>query len=161
MLCTQYRIVSKYVSMIKLRGNWNHCIVGLNFNLYYRYFQPKLSMAKCRRNVENFLEACRKIGVDKVGYEVQNWTSLLQTGFFCMAVTHPLKCCVLDINYNLLAHVSASRCFHMMKFTSFSTLICLSFINILYHCFAKWHIAFILCVHHVNTDLSLLHYITG
>ncbi|XP_018121085.1 DISP complex protein LRCH3 isoform X2 [Xenopus laevis] len=29
---------------------------------------PKLSMAKCRRNVENFLEACRKIGVpqDKV-----------------------------------------------------------------------------------------------
>ncbi|XP_051869229.1 leucine-rich repeat and calponin homology domain-containing protein 1 isoform X2 [Pristis pectinata] len=24
---------------------------------------PKLSMAKCRRNVENFLEACRKIGV--------------------------------------------------------------------------------------------------
>ncbi|XP_041419164.1 UAP56-interacting factor-like isoform X2 [Xenopus laevis] len=30
--------------------------------------KPKLSMAKCRRNVENFLEACRKIGVpqDKV-----------------------------------------------------------------------------------------------
>ncbi|XP_063298929.1 DISP complex protein LRCH3 isoform X1 [Pelobates fuscus] len=29
---------------------------------------PKLTMAKCRRNVENFLEACRKIGVpqDKV-----------------------------------------------------------------------------------------------
>ncbi|XP_074658523.1 uncharacterized protein LOC141911413 isoform X2 [Tubulanus polymorphus] len=26
---------------------------------------PNLSMAKCRRNVENFLEACRKIGVDK------------------------------------------------------------------------------------------------
>ncbi|PNJ03352.1 LRCH3 isoform 13, partial [Pongo abelii] len=24
---------------------------------------PKLTMAKCRRNVENFLEACRKIGV--------------------------------------------------------------------------------------------------
>lgn len=24
---------------------------------------PKLSMAKCRRNVENFLEACRKMGV--------------------------------------------------------------------------------------------------
>nr|XP_019966274.1 PREDICTED: leucine-rich repeat and calponin homology domain-containing protein 1-like isoform X2 [Paralichthys olivaceus] len=24
---------------------------------------PKLSMAKCRRNVENFLDACRKIGV--------------------------------------------------------------------------------------------------
>ncbi|MED6271667.1 Leucine-rich repeat and calponin y domain-containing protein 2 [Characodon lateralis] len=24
---------------------------------------PKLSMAKCRRNVENFLEACKKLGV--------------------------------------------------------------------------------------------------
>lgn len=24
---------------------------------------PKLSMAKCRRNVENFLDACRKMGV--------------------------------------------------------------------------------------------------
>uniref|UniRef100_A0A3B4YBX0 Calponin-homology (CH) domain-containing protein n=1 Tax=Seriola lalandi dorsalis TaxID=1841481 RepID=A0A3B4YBX0_SERLL len=27
---------------------------------------PKLSMAKCRRNVENFLDACRKIGVPEV-----------------------------------------------------------------------------------------------
>lgn len=29
-------------------------------------FQPKLGMAKCRRNVENFLEACRKQGVPEV-----------------------------------------------------------------------------------------------
>ncbi|XP_036208584.1 DISP complex protein LRCH3 isoform X4 [Myotis myotis] len=28
---------------------------------------PKLSIAKCRRNVENFLEACRKIGVPQKG----------------------------------------------------------------------------------------------
>lgn len=28
--------------------------------------QPKLTMARCRRNVDNFLEACRKIGVDEV-----------------------------------------------------------------------------------------------
>uniref|UniRef100_A0A3Q3JGS1 Calponin-homology (CH) domain-containing protein n=1 Tax=Monopterus albus TaxID=43700 RepID=A0A3Q3JGS1_MONAL len=27
---------------------------------------PKLSMAKCRRNVESFLDACRKIGVPEV-----------------------------------------------------------------------------------------------
>uniref|UniRef100_A0A3Q0R6W0 Calponin-homology (CH) domain-containing protein n=1 Tax=Amphilophus citrinellus TaxID=61819 RepID=A0A3Q0R6W0_AMPCI len=27
---------------------------------------PKLTMAKCRRNVENFLEACRRIGVPQV-----------------------------------------------------------------------------------------------
>ncbi|KAF4789528.1 Leucine-rich repeat and calponin like proteiny domain-containing protein 1 [Turdus rufiventris] len=25
--------------------------------------EPKLSMAKCRRNVENFLDACRKLGI--------------------------------------------------------------------------------------------------
>ncbi|MGH0143095.1 UNVERIFIED_CONTAM: hypothetical protein FKN15_029786 [Acipenser sinensis] len=28
--------------------------------------EPKLSMAKCRRNVENFLDACRKMGVPEV-----------------------------------------------------------------------------------------------
>lgn len=28
--------------------------------------QPKLSMAKCRRNVENFLDACKKLGVPQV-----------------------------------------------------------------------------------------------
>uniref|UniRef100_A0A3Q3WJE7 Calponin-homology (CH) domain-containing protein n=1 Tax=Mola mola TaxID=94237 RepID=A0A3Q3WJE7_MOLML len=27
---------------------------------------PKLTMAKCRRNVENFLEACRRMGVPQV-----------------------------------------------------------------------------------------------
>lgn len=27
---------------------------------------PKLTVAKCRRNVENFIEACRKIGVPEV-----------------------------------------------------------------------------------------------
>ncbi|XP_030760737.1 leucine-rich repeat and calponin homology domain-containing protein 1-like [Sitophilus oryzae] len=26
---------------------------------------PKLTMARCRRNVDNFIEACRKIGVDE------------------------------------------------------------------------------------------------
>lgn len=29
-------------------------------------FQNKLTMARCRRNVDNFLEACRRIGVDEV-----------------------------------------------------------------------------------------------
>lgn len=27
---------------------------------------PKLTMARCRRNVDNFLDACRRIGVDEV-----------------------------------------------------------------------------------------------
>ncbi|KAF5894475.1 leucine-rich repeat and calponin homology domain-containing protein 3 isoform X5, partial [Clarias magur] len=33
---------------------------------------PKLTMAKCRRNVENFLEACRKIGVPQAPKKKQN-----------------------------------------------------------------------------------------
>ena len=28
--------------------------------------QPMLGLAKCRRNVENFLEACRRLGVPEV-----------------------------------------------------------------------------------------------
>ena len=31
-----------------------------------RLFQPKLNTAKCRRNVENFLLACKRIGVREV-----------------------------------------------------------------------------------------------
>lgn len=44
------------------------CIIYLESCLYLTYvfvLQPKLSMAKCRRNVENFLDACRKIGVSE------------------------------------------------------------------------------------------------
>ncbi|XP_061943340.1 leucine-rich repeat and calponin homology domain-containing protein isoform X2 [Apis cerana] len=36
---------------------------------------PKLTMARCRRNVDNFLEACRKIGVDEVSNDVYEITS--------------------------------------------------------------------------------------
>lgn len=36
------------------------------YNGHEFVLQPKLSMAKCRRNVENFLEACRKMGVPEV-----------------------------------------------------------------------------------------------
>uniref|UniRef100_A0A671SWY3 Calponin-homology (CH) domain-containing protein n=1 Tax=Sinocyclocheilus anshuiensis TaxID=1608454 RepID=A0A671SWY3_9TELE len=32
---------------------------------------PKLTMAKCRRNVENFLEACRRIGVPQVFFKTK------------------------------------------------------------------------------------------
>lgn len=38
-----------------------HVLTDVTFLL-----QPKLTMARCRRNVDNFLEACRKIGVDEV-----------------------------------------------------------------------------------------------
>ncbi|MEQ2158673.1 hypothetical protein GOODEAATRI_014844, partial [Goodea atripinnis] len=38
-------------------------LVGEDAFLVEQLRKPKLTMAKCRRNVENFLEACRKIGV--------------------------------------------------------------------------------------------------
>lgn len=39
-------------------------------NRLYFISQPKLTMARCRRNVDNFLEACRKIGVDEVSHRI-------------------------------------------------------------------------------------------
>lgn len=33
---------------------------------FFSLLKPKLTMARCRRNVDNFLDACRKIGVDEV-----------------------------------------------------------------------------------------------
>lgn len=43
-------------------------IVDNRFVLIFSFYkkQSKLTMARCRRNVDNFLEACRKIGVDEV-----------------------------------------------------------------------------------------------
>jgi len=34
--------------------------------LFVFAFQPKLTMPKCQKNVDYFLEACRKLGVDRV-----------------------------------------------------------------------------------------------
>ena len=42
--------------------------------------QPKLSAAKCRRNVDNFLAACRKIGVREVSDQFEQ-KQLLQLIF--------------------------------------------------------------------------------
>uniref|UniRef100_A0A672P9K2 Calponin-homology (CH) domain-containing protein n=1 Tax=Sinocyclocheilus grahami TaxID=75366 RepID=A0A672P9K2_SINGR len=42
---------------------------------------PKLSMAKCRRNVENFLDACKKLGVPQVGSSVSSL-------YKCMTINH-------------------------------------------------------------------------
>jgi hypothetical protein len=39
----------------------------LHIEIFLFIPQPKLTMARCRRNVDNFLEACRKIGVEEVG----------------------------------------------------------------------------------------------
>ena len=37
------------------------CLLLSGFTL-----QPKLTMPKCQKNVDYFLEACRKLGVDRV-----------------------------------------------------------------------------------------------
>ncbi|XP_078062960.1 DISP complex protein LRCH3 isoform X7 [Mustelus asterias] len=37
---------------------------------------PKLTMAKCRRNVENFLEACKRIGVPQVCFFDRSFTTI-------------------------------------------------------------------------------------
>jgi hypothetical protein len=44
--------------------------------------QPKLTMARCRRNVDNFLEACRKIGVEEVG---SNNHYFFEHAYLCLA----------------------------------------------------------------------------
>ena len=44
------------------------------------FSQPKLSAAKCRRNVDNFLAACRKIGVREVSDQFEQ-KQLLQLIF--------------------------------------------------------------------------------
>lgn len=55
-------------------------------------FQPKLGMAKCRRNVENFLEACRKLGVPEVRppsallFQCSHSLFLLSTGDLFLSV---------------------------------------------------------------------------
>uniref|UniRef100_A0A8C0FWY6 Calponin-homology (CH) domain-containing protein n=1 Tax=Chelonoidis abingdonii TaxID=106734 RepID=A0A8C0FWY6_CHEAB len=43
----------------------DYCTLLASVTLIYGllFLQPKLSMAKCRRNVENFLDACRKLGI--------------------------------------------------------------------------------------------------
>ena len=41
-------------------------VLLVDFESVLTFFQPKLSLAKCRRNVENFLEACKQIGVKDV-----------------------------------------------------------------------------------------------
>ena len=37
------------------------------------YPQPKLTMAKCKRNVENFIDACRRLGVPQVIVTIHNY----------------------------------------------------------------------------------------
>lgn len=41
-------------------------VTRVRSDLSISVLQPKLTMAKCRRNVENFLDACRRIGVPQV-----------------------------------------------------------------------------------------------
>jgi hypothetical protein len=46
---------------------FNKLISLIYLFLYINYLsEPKLSLAKCRKNVENFIEACRQLGLNEV-----------------------------------------------------------------------------------------------
>lgn len=54
-------------SAFGLIGPWWDSSAKRYFTQAWRsHFQPKLSSAKCRLNVENFITACRKLGVPEV-----------------------------------------------------------------------------------------------
>lgn len=55
--------------------------------------QPKLTMAKCRRNVENFLEACRKIGVPQVRQKTSSFVCRL------LFLSPPLVLCDQNVGH--------------------------------------------------------------
>ncbi|KAJ1070748.1 hypothetical protein K5549_003727 [Capra hircus] len=52
-----FLLLSRKTSPSALKASFSEELSG------QKQIKPKLTMAKCRRNVENFLEACRKIGV--------------------------------------------------------------------------------------------------
>uniref|UniRef100_A0A671KP77 Calponin-homology (CH) domain-containing protein n=1 Tax=Sinocyclocheilus anshuiensis TaxID=1608454 RepID=A0A671KP77_9TELE len=70
---------------------------------------PKLSMAKCRRNVENFLDACKKLGVPQVGSSVSSLyksTHFILRGNTCFYSTtgnadSPLSMLDTSVSYHL------------------------------------------------------------
>ena len=64
---------------------------------------PKLTMAKCRRNVENFLEACRRMGVERE-YQCLSMAVLDEKGCLQVVVTVQafLKCNGADVHFNRL-----------------------------------------------------------
>jgi len=58
-------VPSPAVVRFKFKLEKNH-----SFSNFLVHFQPKLTAAKCRRNVENFLLACRRIGVREVRFVI-------------------------------------------------------------------------------------------
>lgn len=53
-------------SLAMVRFQFQFIYFSIFFYLFVYYEKPKLSLAKCRKNVENFIEACRRIGLDEV-----------------------------------------------------------------------------------------------
>jgi Calponin homology (CH) domain len=72
-------------------------------------FKPKLTMARCRRNVDNFLEACRKIGVDEV-ITASPYGSLFKSFL------------VIKVNPHTLVKISLSCFFRLLTFPCSFTL---------------------------------------
>ena len=52
-------------------------IVSKLLPIFSLFFQPKLTMPKCQMNVDAFLDACRRIGVEKVrAIHIKAWYPL-------------------------------------------------------------------------------------
>ncbi|XP_053736091.1 DISP complex protein LRCH3 isoform X1 [Synchiropus splendidus] len=75
---------------------------------------PKLTMAKCRRNVENFLEACRRIGVPQFVFSCPSVVMVTLDFYLCLfpLMFDPCFCCHPSRHVHLLCHrlTCVSRC---------------------------------------------------
>lgn len=72
---------------VAFRCFWHIRLSCMSFLTWSSAFQPKLSMAKCRRNVENFLDACKKLGVPQVMISLTHYsivpTKYHSTSYVC------------------------------------------------------------------------------
>jgi len=78
-------------------------ITWLLNNFIFIYQQPKLPMTKCQKNVDSFLEACRKLGVSKVKTSLDNLLSHISTNVQFPFLLILLFCAILNENFQSCA----------------------------------------------------------
>ncbi|XP_055767111.1 DISP complex protein LRCH3-like isoform X5 [Salvelinus fontinalis] len=74
---------------------------------------PKLTMAKCRRNVENFLEACRRIGVPQLVLSLSCSLHICSCGI-CCSVGVSVHKSLLIVTLCLCLHTCSLLRFHAL-----------------------------------------------
>ena len=83
--------------------------------------QPALTMARRRRNVDNFLEACRKIGVEEVSFLkifILFCTSLTTDKYLNFFITFLCRSSRIDIrqiNTNIDKNIKSGKLFCMLR----------------------------------------------